>query len=80
MYSVKSRAPSIIRKMPMTIPTRSGTTITITPKTMHKTAKIGLEMVIPIFLSPFSTTFVNAYSPFYTCNSGKYLRHSKIKQ
>ncbi len=49
----------------MTIPTRSGMTITIMPKIMHKMARIGLEMVMPIVFNPFSTTSVKSRSPFY---------------
>jgi len=44
----------------MTIPTRSGMIITIMPKIMHKIARTGLEIVIPIFFNPFSTTSVKS--------------------
>jgi len=43
-------------------------TITIMPKIMHNTAKIGLETVTPIFLNPFSTTSVISCSSSYTFN------------
>jgi hypothetical protein len=55
----------MIRKMPMIIPTRPGYTMTMMPKIMHKTARTGLETVIPIFFSPFSTTSVKLGSPSY---------------
>jgi len=41
-------------------------TITIMPKIMHSAANIGLEIVMPIFLNPFSTTSVKyVRSPTY---------------
>jgi hypothetical protein len=51
----------------MIIPTRSGNMMIIMPKIMHKMARIGLEIVIPILFSPFSTTSVKLCSPFYIC-------------
>ena len=48
----------MIRKMPIIIPTRSGNTMTTMPKIMHKMARTGLEIVIPIFFNPFSTASV----------------------
>jgi hypothetical protein len=35
------------------------------PKIMHKMARIGLEIVIPNFFSPFSTISVKLCSPSY---------------
>jgi len=55
----------MIRKIPIIIPTRLGTTMTIMPKIMHKIARTGLEIVIPIFFSPFSTISVKLCSPSY---------------
>ena len=53
----------MIRKIPIIIPTRLGNTMTIMPKIMHKMARTGLEIVIPIFFSPFSTISVKLCSP-----------------
>ena len=57
----------MIRKIPITIPTRSGFTMTIMPKIMHKMVRTGLEIVIPIFFNPFSTISVKLCSPSYIC-------------
>jgi hypothetical protein len=64
-YSVSNKMPSMMRKMPIIIPTRSGNIMTIIPKIMHKTASKGLEIVIPNFFSSFSTIFVKLCSPSY---------------
>jgi hypothetical protein len=55
----------MMRKMPIIIPTRSGNTMTIIPKIMHKMASKGFEIVIPNFFSSFSTIFVRLCSPSY---------------
>ena len=69
----------MMRKMPIIIPTRSGFTMTIMPKIMHKIARTGLEIVIPIFFSPFSTASVNyvhLLTHVYNCiGNHQYLRH-----
>jgi hypothetical protein len=58
MYSVSSSTPWIMRKMPTTKPMMSGNTMTIMPKIMQSTASAGLEIVMPIFFNPLSTTSV----------------------
>ena len=56
MCSVSSNTPWMMRKMPKMIAITSGKTMTIMPKIMQSTASAGLEMVIPIFFNPLSTT------------------------
>jgi len=72
------------RKMPIIIPTRLGNIMTIMPKIMHKMARTGLEIVIPIFLSPFSTIsvkYVHLFTYIYNCiDNHQYLRHSITMQ
>ena len=74
----------MIRKMPIIIPTRSGFTMTIMPKIMHKMARTGLEIVIPIF-SVLSQQFLSNCVHLFTCicnciDNHQYLRYSITMQ